>query len=179
MKGRFTPLAVSLGFVGLQLARLAISFERLPQRMATHFDVSGKADGYQTRDGFAWTSVLISLALLALFAVLPAILARLPERMINLPNKDYWLVPERRAQILERLTKMGDWLGCATIGLLTGVFELVIRANLAGAPLARKSGSCWSRTICSRCSGWWCGCVDCAGPTARSERRARRTTLRA
>jgi uncharacterized membrane protein len=133
--GRLRPLAISLGFVCLQAARLAFSFERLPPRMATHFDRAGKPNGYQTRADFAWSSVLVSLALFALFAALPPLMARAPVRLISLPNKEYWLAPERRADTLVRLSVLLDWLGCATIALLVGLFELIVRANLARAPL--------------------------------------------
>ncbi len=138
MRGRVTPLAISFGFVCLQVARLAFSFERLPPRMATHYNLAGEPDGYQTRAGFAWSSVLISLALFALFAAAPALMARVPDRLVNLPNKDYWLAPERRTQTLARLGALVDWLGCATIALLVGVFELIIRANLARTPLGSQ-----------------------------------------
>ena len=135
MKGRVTPLAISFAFVCLQVARLALSFERLPERMATHYNLAGQADGYQTRSGFAWSSALISLALFTLFAAAPALMARAPDRLVNLPNKDYWLAPERRAETLARLGVLVQWLGCATIALLVGVFELIVRANLARSQL--------------------------------------------
>lgn len=122
----------------MQLTRLALAFDGLPPRMATHFDLAGRANGFQTREAFAWSSVLVSSALLALFAVLPALMRRLPDRWINMPAKDYWLAPERRARTLARLTLMLDWLGCATVALLVGVFELIIRANLADAPLGTQ-----------------------------------------
>jgi hypothetical protein len=130
-----TPIVFSLGFIALQSIRLALSFDRLPPVMATHFDLAGKPNGFQGRAGFVWTSLLLSLLLFALFATLPAILPRVPDRFVNLPDKDYWLAPERRARTFQRLGAMSDWLGCATIGLLVGVFELVIRANLTQRPL--------------------------------------------
>jgi serine/threonine-protein kinase len=135
MARRLPPLALALGFIALLAIRVALSFDRLPARMATHFDLAGKPNGFQSREGFVWTAALLSVLLLALFAVLPALLARLPVRFINLPNKDYWLAPERRAETIRRMAAMCDWLACATIALLVGVFELVMRANLAQRPL--------------------------------------------
>lgn len=140
MKRRALPLGLSLGFVLLLFVRLAHSLDALPERMATHFDLAGQANGFQERDGFVWTSALVSLSMLALFAALPLLLKLVPDRLINLPNKDYWLAPERRAETIARMTALSDWLGFATVALLVGVFELIIRANLTGRPLG---GQLW------------------------------------
>jgi len=41
---------------------------------------------------------LLVLGLLSvMFLLVPLLITRLPPGMINLPNKDYWLAPERRA----------------------------------------------------------------------------------
>jgi uncharacterized membrane protein len=135
MHRRALPLGLSLAFVLQLLLRLTRCFAALPPLMATHFDLGGKPNGFQERSAFVWTSVLVSVFMLALFAALPALLVHLPERFLNLPNKDYWLAPERRAQTFGRLSAHIDWLGCATMGLLAGVFELIIRANLTRSPL--------------------------------------------
>lgn len=135
MTRRMTPIVFSLGFIALLLIRIALCFDRLPATMATHFDLAGKPNGFQGRSDFVWTSLLLSLFLFALFAALPAVMPRVPDRFVNLPSKDYWLAPERRAETFRRMGAMSDWLGCATIALLVGVFELVIRANLTQRPL--------------------------------------------
>jgi uncharacterized membrane protein len=135
MHARKVPLGLSLFFVLALLLRLALCFDGLPALMATHFDLGGKPNGFQERSGFVWTSVLVSVFMLALFAALPALLVHIPDRFLNLPNKDYWLAPARRAETFGRLSAHIDWLGCATVGLLAGVFELIIRANLARSPL--------------------------------------------
>lgn len=140
MKRRLVPLGISLGFVLLLCVRLALCFDALPLRMATHFDLAGQANGFQERSGFVWTSALVSLSMLALFAALPWLLKLVPDRLINLPNKEYWLAPERRDETMARINALSDWLGCATVALLAGVFELIVRANLARKPLG---GQLW------------------------------------
>jgi uncharacterized membrane protein len=135
MSRRLLPLGIALALVAQLVLRLICSFAALPPRMATHFDLAGKPNGFQTRIAFAYSSVLVCLFIFALFTALPYLLTRAPDRLINLPNKDYWLAPERRAETLARLGTLLDWLGSATLGLLAGVFELIIRANLAQKPL--------------------------------------------
>jgi len=130
MARRAAPLFASLGFLGFLLVRLSLCMDRLPERMATHFDFAGRANGFESKTTFVWTSLVLSLLMFVLFAALPALMARLPTKLVNLPHKDYWLAPARRAETLARLCPMFDWLGAATLGLLVGVFELTIRANL-------------------------------------------------
>jgi hypothetical protein len=65
-----------------------------------------------------------------LLLVLPALLRRVPTQLINLPNRDYWLAPERRAASLDRVGSWLSWFALATGALLCFVVELTIRANL-------------------------------------------------
>jgi uncharacterized membrane protein len=132
---RRLPLVFGLGFgLGL-LARLAFVHGELPERVASHFDLAGRPDDYQSRLQFVLTAGLLDVMLLILFLALPALIARTPVRMVNLPNKEYWFAPERRALTEGRLTVWVSWFSCATLGLLCGLFELIIRANLRGGPL--------------------------------------------
>jgi uncharacterized membrane protein len=129
------PLQLAAGLIGLLALRLWLTFDALPEVVASHFDASGQANGYQSRAAFAATSVGLSAGNLLLFTALPALLRKLPASLINMPHRDYWLVPERKAQALERFCTYLDWFACATIALLVAVFELVVRANLTRAPL--------------------------------------------
>jgi hypothetical protein len=62
--------------------------------------------------------------------------------MINLPNKDYWLAPERRIQTLDRITDQMLFFGAATIFLLDGILFLSFRANLMPGA-AMPAGLLW------------------------------------
>lgn len=57
-----------------------------------------------------------------------------PARYVNIPNKDYWLAPERRAQTLEFLGAHGMWLGCAMALFSVGVHWITMRANASSPP---------------------------------------------
>jgi uncharacterized membrane protein len=130
MNKRWLPLGLSIALVARQIVRLGLAYDALPARMATHFDLAGTPNGFQLKASFAWISVLLCVFMCALFALLPSIMARVPVRLFNMPNKDYWLAPERRADTLARMSALTDWLGFATVGLLVVLFELIIRCNL-------------------------------------------------
>ena len=59
---------------------------------------------------------------------------RLPASLINLPNKAYWLAPERQAASLASLGRFGAVVACATALLLCLVHGMVMQANRIQPP---------------------------------------------
>lgn len=107
---------------------------QLPPALASHFGIGGRADGWQSRIAFLCTEI----ALFALTAVvaygLPRALAAVPASMVNLPNRDWWLAPERREQTWDYLRIRFIWFGCALLAFVLFVMDLVIRANFRNPP---------------------------------------------
>ena len=52
-----------------------------------------------------------------------------PPQLIDLPNKQYWLAPERRAATLDSLSSMGLPFAFALVVFLCFVHWLVLKAN--------------------------------------------------
>ena len=105
----------------------------LPDRMATHFDGAGAADGWSSRSEFLRTNLVMVAGFGLLFVGITALIHRVPDAHINLPNKEYWLTPERRAATLDWIGRQMEWCGAATLALLLGMTQLTIRANLTGS----------------------------------------------
>jgi uncharacterized membrane protein len=124
-------IAIAL-FAGL---RLLFAWQALPDKVASHFGADGRADAFQSRDSFMILSLGMLLAMLAIFVALPSLLRRLPPRMLNVPNREYWLTDERKDEALLRLSHHLGVIGVLTLGFMAAVFELVLRANFAGRPL--------------------------------------------
>lgn len=132
---RILLLALTL----LGLFQAAWFHDQLPAEFGTHFDARGVADGTGSPLGFLFAQLgaLIGMALVFLFA--PSLLRRVPATHWNLPNKDYWLAPARRAGFEAWFAGHLAWIGCATQLLLVAVFHLVLSAATgasAGPPLA-------------------------------------------
>src|SRR5688500_1481613 len=91
---KLAPLAIALFAYAAFLVGLAATYARLPERMASHFDASGVADGWMTRDAYVWFMVgvvtFVSLTMNAAFGSVRF----LPNAVINIPRRDYWLAPE-------------------------------------------------------------------------------------
>lgn len=138
----FTPArVVFLALVAATLAQMAWYYPRLPVRMASHFDADGRVNGVMPKD-FFFAIELGVLGLMAfVFGIVPVLIARLPPSMINLPNKDYWLPPERRARTAERLQSFLIGFGNVMLLFLLLVFREAMQANLLPSP--RLSNRIW------------------------------------
>ena len=113
------------------LLMMAYYYPQMPERMASHFDAGGRVNGWQPREGFFLLMVLVisSSALISFFA--PRQIASQPNNRINLPNRDYWLAPERRERTMNFIAAMMGWFGCGVLFVLIAGTYLAMRANLA------------------------------------------------
>lgn len=136
------PLVILGVLLVAALVQLVAFLPLLPERLASHFDGAGRANGWSSRTAFVAIELVVLLMVVLFFAALPATLRRLPDSMINLPRKRYWLAPERRDESLEFLVASLNWFGCACLALLVVVTHLVIRVNL-GLDLLLPSGMMW------------------------------------
>jgi uncharacterized membrane protein len=112
---------------------VAYYLSMLPDRLATHFDAGGRANGWSNQAGFIRT-VVILIAIAAAIFLASGQLSHVPEWLINLPNKSYWLAPARRD---DTFTFMRDWLRwfvVVTLALVTLIIGMALRANLAAPP---------------------------------------------
>ena len=101
----------------------------LPERVATHFGANGLPNGWMSRDVFARAMVTVVLVPVALVQGIGFLLGRLPSSVINLPNRDYWLAPERRAKTLERVQMAMLEFGNAMLAFMLFVVWSIIDAN--------------------------------------------------
>jgi uncharacterized membrane protein len=113
-------------------AHMAYYYPLLPDKMASHFGPSGKADGWMSKVSF----MIFYLVLVTVFSLMWAgmgwLLQKTPNDMINLPNKEYWLAPERREQTIARMSRQLATFGIATIAFLIATMHTTFLANLRG-----------------------------------------------
>lgn len=66
----------------------------------------------------------------ALFIGIGKLLPRIPNSMINIPNREYWLAPERRAETMSANESVLVWIAACTAWLMVGGFQLTFEANV-------------------------------------------------
>ena len=134
MNPRYLLLLV-LGLVLLAAAAdLAWFLPQLPAQIATHFGVRGVADGWSSKTSFAVTHGGLLVFMPALFVGLAWFMPRLPVSLVNLPHRDYWLAPARRARTMETVSRFLLAFGIVTTSFLVGLMHLTLAANLNPPP---------------------------------------------
>lgn len=121
-------------FVIVTVVFVWASSQSLPAVVASHFGPSGEANGLMPREAYVWFMVV-------LVAVVPVLMVYLPNRLmtgtggrINLPNRDYWLAPERRQQSIAYLCNVSFRFGYLLVAFLGYVHWLVVRSNAVTPP---------------------------------------------
>jgi uncharacterized membrane protein len=99
--------------------------------MAVHFGADGKPNGWATRGSFVALDLGITGLLAVVFLGISLVSRSVKSESVNLPNKEYWMAPERRGQTVDFLARAFLWFGAATMLLMLDVFGQVFRFNLS------------------------------------------------
>lgn len=131
-----TRLPTSVFFALGLLAAVQYSYyaPRLPDIVGSHFGGDGMPTAWQTKAVFFTIEVLIVVLAAVLGFGVPRIIAAMPVSLINLPNKNFWLAPDRREESMSYLQMHMAWFACALLAFLLYVMQLVFRANLQHPP---------------------------------------------
>ncbi|MCB2205851.1 DUF1648 domain-containing protein [bacterium] len=109
-------------------------YPSLPEEVASHFGSEGEANGWMSRDGFMVLYGFLFLFLAGTFAGSAWLMKVLPDSMINLPRKKYWLAPERRAESIAYLHNSMMRMGNATLLFMLLMMFDTFEANLLPSP---------------------------------------------
>jgi uncharacterized membrane protein len=116
--------------IGVFFAQIIFYYPNLPEIVATHFDGTGRADGFMTKQNFVIFEVVFLLLIVGEFALLPLLIEKMPNSLINLPNKSYWLAEERRAETFGNIRSYFQWFSILLLTLFIAVNQMVFRANI-------------------------------------------------
>jgi len=105
-------------------------YPQLPNVVASHFDGRGTPNGWQTKQAFFGVIAIVSVVILVIGFAIPKIIAVLPIQLINLPNKNYWLAPERAAETIAFLETTFAWFACSLFLFNILVFDYAVQINL-------------------------------------------------
>ena len=134
MDGTRLPWSIFGAIALCSVAQAVSAFPRLPERVASHFDSSGMPNGWMSKEGFFVVyAVMIGVSAFVGFYVPRQIETKSPAR-INLPHREYWLAPDRRAETLAYLERYFAWYACALLLILVLAMGLAIEANFTSPP---------------------------------------------
>ena len=145
MKSRLPQIILLLLAAGY-LVWLWTTGPQLPERVATHFDIHGQANGWMSRDGILWSMTCFGLGLPLLIVLAFHSPRLMPSRFINLPHREHWLAPTRRESTLRWIGTAGTLYACVSLLFVSTIHHFLIQANtlqpprLANGPLLLAVG---------------------------------------
>lgn len=154
MPSRSLAGMISLGIGLLSALRVALVWDRLPERMASHFGPSGQPDAFMMRGDFFAFYFGIFVLVITLFITMSPVLSRMPRELVNIPHRDYWLTDERWPEAVEKMGRWMAWFGVAMSLLAASVLHLVIRSNLFHQPLENTAMLILLGVFFVFCGGW-------------------------
>lgn len=122
------------------ISGIVLTADRLPRRVAVHFGAEGLANGFATREAYVALTVCVAVLAPAVVAIAIALSVRHFPRLLNLPNRDYWLAPARRDETAAYLMGHAAWLAAALAVFSLAIHLLVLRANHV-VPARLETGS--------------------------------------
>jgi hypothetical protein len=117
------------------VAFIWISSGTLPDTVASHFAASGIATGFLPRSLYLRLTLILVVLLPLGMNVLASLSLRNANARINLPNRHYWLTPDRRPESVEFVRQHVARLGVMLIVFFCYVHWLVVRANALTPPV--------------------------------------------
>jgi hypothetical protein len=129
----------------------------LPARIASHFDIAGRPNGWMDRRAYLEFTIGMAIGLPLFLIIVTRVTGRLG-RGVNIPNRDYWLAPERRPATIAVLMRFIVALGAVLVLFLTGLHFLIVAANSnPAAPRMNFPGTWALLGAMLAATGLWCG----------------------
>jgi len=135
LKARHLILLLLFGAIA---AQCVYYYPLLPEMVASHYGTGGRPNGWSSRTGFYAIYLGMVTVMPPAFFVLPILLRKFQVQQINIPNRHYWLAPERREQAYAMLANEMAWFGNVILGFLLGMMQLVFEANVAAEAGQRR-----------------------------------------
>ena len=108
-------------------ATVGVASYALPASVPMPVGVAGPPDNLMPRDDALLTFVVVGVVLALVFAVGAELAQRVPMRLVNLPDKEWWVsTPAREARLRVMLREDVHRLGIATVWLLAALVVATI-----------------------------------------------------
>lgn len=133
------PRAILSFLFSLFLCQIVYYYPNLPEKVAVHFNAFGEPDKWASKRSYLVFQIILLVFTAVITFGLPLLLKKLPASATNIPNKAYWLAPERRNRTFSILQKRFEWFGVGLCALMISINQLAIRANLLDQNLAAVS----------------------------------------
>jgi uncharacterized membrane protein len=132
MNSTKTGYLILAGLMLLGVVQHAWYWPQLPERVATHFGVDGKPNDWMSRSASTGLFLALQLGVPVFMLAMTSLAARMPASMVNIPNREYWLHPERRDATMAHMSLMMTWIAVLMALFMTVIGHLAFMANKTG-----------------------------------------------
>ncbi len=133
------PRRIFYLLVTLAAVQVAYYYPRLPATVASHFDGLGAPNDWSGKGGFFALYIAIVFMLIGVFDLMPRWSGARPRFGMKIPNRDYWLAPERIDATRAFFRRQMMLMGVAHMALAVYAIQLAIVANFAAEPRLHPS----------------------------------------
>ena len=119
-----------LGTLLLSIVQQLYYYGQLPYKVAIHFNFDGLPDNFTGKLNSALLQIGIVVFMIVVIMVSDWLLRKGSDDFINIPNRRYWLAPERRESTIGLLSAFVYWLGIITNFFLIFISQHIIDVNL-------------------------------------------------
>lgn len=130
---KFSYLLAGGSFVAV-IAESLFYYPLLPEMVATHFNASGNPNGWGTKGATLAFEIGITSGISLLLFAIPIIMKKSRGKALNLPNKEYWLSPERRDFTIQTVAKYLNYLTTTLLLFFFFLFQQISESNISGYP---------------------------------------------
>jgi uncharacterized membrane protein len=110
------------------------SSSKLPPLVASHFVTGGVANGFMSKSAYVSFMGFMVLGLPFLIGLLPGLDRYIPPSLINVPNRVYWLAPERIEETRKYIERQGRIFAALLFIFMCFVHWEVVQANVVQPP---------------------------------------------
>ncbi|NNF00897.1 MAG: DUF1648 domain-containing protein [Pyrinomonadaceae bacterium] len=125
------PHKIAVVLFVLFLAHFAYYYPSLPEYIASNFRGDGQPQAWMSRSTFILFESGLLLIIAFMMFGLPRLIKNIPPTLVNMPNRHYWLAPERQEKTRAILHREMGWILVGMITFFIAVNHLVFEANLA------------------------------------------------
>jgi len=98
---RWLSIVLLILVVAVAAFQISYYYPRLPDKMISHLDAKGIPNGWSDKNDFLMNYGKVLAILSVTFIGILLGLSYLPTSLVNIPNKEYWLAPEREKKTVE------------------------------------------------------------------------------
>ena len=127
------------GLLVVATVQIVYYYPQLPAVLASHFDGLGAPNAWSSKNGFFGIYIAMLLLLVAVFVWAPRWSEMRIKFGMKIPNRDYWLAPERIAHTKLFFRRQMMLMGVVHLALAVFAIQLAILANFQAEPRLHPS----------------------------------------